>query len=172
MTALTEWQSFYEIVGSSAGALIGLQFVVLALVSNIPRTPELVKAGKAFITPTIVHFSTVLLLAAAICAPWHCYLPLAAIWGAIGLAGVIYSLLVLRRMKRQAAYEPEFVDWLYYAALPLLAYAVLISAAILIPQQPSMSLFLVAGATLLLLLTGIHNAWDNVVYHVFTNNQP
>jgi hypothetical protein len=28
-------------------------------------------------------------------------------------------------------------------------------------------LFGVAGAALLLLFIGIHNAWDNVVYHVF-----
>jgi len=29
MEALKEWESFYVIVGSSAGALIGLQFVVM-----------------------------------------------------------------------------------------------------------------------------------------------
>ena len=31
MTALAGWENFYVIVGSSAGALIGLQFVVMAL---------------------------------------------------------------------------------------------------------------------------------------------
>jgi hypothetical protein len=29
MNPLTEWQNFYMIVGSSAGALTGLQFVVI-----------------------------------------------------------------------------------------------------------------------------------------------
>jgi hypothetical protein len=37
MTALGEWESFYVIVGSSAGALIGLQFVVIALIAERPR---------------------------------------------------------------------------------------------------------------------------------------
>jgi predicted acylesterase/phospholipase RssA len=37
MTALAGWENFYVIVGSSAGALIGLQFVVMALVANLPR---------------------------------------------------------------------------------------------------------------------------------------
>src|SRR5205807_4175372 len=32
MSALKEWESFYVIVGSSAGALIGLQFVVVTLI--------------------------------------------------------------------------------------------------------------------------------------------
>ena len=36
MTALNGWANFYVIVGSSAGALIGLQFVVMTLVANMP----------------------------------------------------------------------------------------------------------------------------------------
>jgi len=37
MSAFSEWESFYVIVGSSAGALIGLQFVVLTLLADRPR---------------------------------------------------------------------------------------------------------------------------------------
>ena len=36
MTELAEWESFYIIVGPSAGALIGLQFVVLTLIGERP----------------------------------------------------------------------------------------------------------------------------------------
>ena len=36
MTDLAGWQNFYVIVGSSAGALIGLQFVVMTLIANLP----------------------------------------------------------------------------------------------------------------------------------------
>ena len=32
MTVLEGWKNFYVIVGSSAGALIGLQFVVITLI--------------------------------------------------------------------------------------------------------------------------------------------
>ena len=71
MTPLSGWQNFYVIVGSSAGALIGLQFVVMALIADLPRGPGAAQAGQAFATPTIVHFSSVLLLSAALCAPWH-----------------------------------------------------------------------------------------------------
>ncbi|MER3445884.1 MAG: hypothetical protein C4291_03175 [Candidatus Dadabacteria bacterium] len=47
MTALDGWENFYVIVGSSAGALIGLQFVVVTLIADRPalRTAE---AGAAF----------------------------------------------------------------------------------------------------------------------------
>ena len=53
MTALGGWENFYVIVGSSAGALIGLQFVVMALVSDMPRTPNQAQTGHAFATPTM-----------------------------------------------------------------------------------------------------------------------
>ena len=36
MTALRGWENFYVIVGSSAGALIGLQFVVMTLIAGMP----------------------------------------------------------------------------------------------------------------------------------------
>src|SRR5205823_13469555 len=64
MTAFAEWQNFYVIVGSSAGALIGLQFVVITLIADMPIGQGAAQAGHAFATPTIVHFGAVLLLAA------------------------------------------------------------------------------------------------------------
>src|SRR6058998_2956583 len=36
MSEFAEWDSFYVIVGSAAGALIGLQFVVLTLIAERP----------------------------------------------------------------------------------------------------------------------------------------
>ena len=42
MPELDEWESFYLIVGGAAGALIGLQFVVMTLIAERPpvRTAE------------------------------------------------------------------------------------------------------------------------------------
>ena len=36
-STLAGWESFYVILGSSAAALTGLQFVVMALVADMPR---------------------------------------------------------------------------------------------------------------------------------------
>src|SRR5712672_3432889 len=61
MPAFAEWESFYVIVGTAAAALIGLQFVVMTLIADRPQITT-AEAGAAFATPTIVHFSAVLLL--------------------------------------------------------------------------------------------------------------
>ena len=129
MTALAGWENFYVIVGSSAGALIGLQFVVMALIANMPRGPGAAQAGNAFATPTVVHFGTVLLLSAAYALHGTTVGGAATLWGLLGFNGVAYTLIVARRMRVQTAYQPEFEDWLFHALLPFAAYAMLAIAA-------------------------------------------
>jgi hypothetical protein len=70
MTALAGWGNFYVIVGSSAGALIGLQFVVITLIADMLIARGEAQAGNVFAIPSIVHFGTVLLLSALLSAPW------------------------------------------------------------------------------------------------------
>src|SRR5277367_5969511 len=76
MPVLSAWDSFYVIVGPSAGALIGLQFVVMTLIAERPPV-QAAEASAAFATPTIVHFSLVLLLSALLRAPWDTIAPAA-----------------------------------------------------------------------------------------------
>jgi ABC-type transport system involved in multi-copper enzyme maturation permease subunit len=168
MSELAAWDSFYVIVGSAAGALIGLQFVVMTLVAQRPPLRG-AEAGAAFATPTIVHFGTALLLSALLRVPWQSIIFAATLWGLIGLGGVAYAVIVARRMRAQTVYQPEFEDWLFHALLPLAAYAVLGISAFAAPFHTREALFGVGAAALLLLFTGIHNAWDSVSYHVFAN---
>jgi hypothetical protein len=170
MHDLAEWDSFYVITGAAAGALIGLQFVVLTLIAQRPGTaaPD---AGNAFSTPTIIHFGTVLLLSAMLRAPWHDMLVPAILWGLIGLAGFFYVLVTIARMRRQTAYRPQLEDWLCHGLLPALAYAALVLSSVAAPVAAREALFAVGGAALLLLFIGIHNAWDSVSWHVFFNRR-
>src|SRR5438309_11768840 len=105
MATLTGWENFYVIVGSSAGALIGLQFVVITLIAEMPSVRDVERASSAFATPTIVHFGAVLLLSAVINAPWHTIAAAAILWGVLGLSGLIYVLILGRRMRVQTAYS-------------------------------------------------------------------
>lgn len=121
MPLLDKWANFYVIVGSSAGALIGLQFVVMTLLAEIPPAREEVQAGDAFGSPNVVHFGVVLLLSAIVSAPWGSLRAVAIVWGAVGLIGLAYIGVVARRMRLQTAYRPVFEDWLFHAVLPVAA---------------------------------------------------
>lgn len=163
---LTEWESFYVIVGSSAGALTGLQFVVLTLISESGALAGGGETLAAFGSPNVVHFCAALLVAAIFSAPWH-HLGIPA--GAVALCGVggmVYSLTVLMLARRQRDYKPVLEDWIWHAALPMLAYAAFAVAGIKLSQVHSDAPFIVGGATLLLVFIGIHNAWDTVAYVV------
>src|SRR5260221_11609501 len=95
MSEFAEWDSFYVIVGSAAGALIGLQFVVLTLVAERPP-PRAAEGGAAFATPTIVHFGTALLLSAVLRAPWQSVTPVAALCSLAGFASPAYPCIRTR----------------------------------------------------------------------------
>lgn len=172
MAALAAWENFYVIVGSSAGALIGLQFVVITLIANRPMVAGQAQAGGAFATPTIVHFGAVLLLSGIVSAPWHGVTGAALLWGLMGLAGIVYEIIVFRRMRIQNVYTPQFEDWLFHVLLPLAAYATLAGSACAICSGAPSAMFGVGAAALLLLFIGIHNAWDAVTYHIFSANKP
>jgi len=171
MTALDGWENFYVIVGSSAGALIGLQFVVMTLIAEIPTAGSDAQAGEAFGTPNVVHFGVVLLLSAIFSAPWYSLAIVAVLWGLIGLGGVVYAAVVARRMRRQTIYKAVFEDWLFHVLLPLAAYAMLAVSACVADSQMRPALFTVGAAVLLFLFIGIHNAWDTVTYHVFVRKK-
>jgi len=166
MNEFDKWDSFYLIVGGAAGALIGLQFVVLTLIAerNSSASPQ---AGRAFSTPTVLHFSVVLFLAAFIRVPWPS-ITLPSIIGAIvGAGGAAYVLKIVREIRAQTDYRPVFEDWLFHVILPAAAYLTLFILAFVAVWNVRLALFVGAAATLTLLFTGIHNAWDAVTWHVF-----
>jgi hypothetical protein len=167
---LHSWQNFYVMVGSAAAALTGLQFVVIVLVAQI-RMRNSPAGIDAFSTPTIVYFSTALLLSAVLCAPWNGFAGVAGLIALCGAAGTVYTGLVARRAVRQTEYRLVVEDWIWHIGFPMLAYAMLLAAGLVLASRPDGALFSIAGAALLLLAIGIHNAWDTVTYLVIERLQ-
>jgi hypothetical protein len=160
---LSSWESFYVIVGSSGAALTGLQFVVIALIAEVPRRNSSSAIG-AYGTPTVVHFGVALGIASVISAPWTSLWPVGAVLGIIGACGVGYVGIVFRRARAQSDYTPVFEDWLWHTILPLVAYMSVAVAGAFLPAHAVASLFIVGAMTLLMLFIGIHNAWDTVMF--------
>jgi hypothetical protein len=160
---LEAWANFYIIVGSSAGALTGLQFVVMTLTADrMPaRSPESI---SAFGTPNVVHFCAALLVASILCIPWSVLRPAGLAVAVCGGLGVVYSAIVLRRAVRQRVYQPVFEDWLWHTLLPALAYATMLVAGAALGRNSAGPLFFIGPASLLLVFIGIHNAWDTVTF--------
>ena len=160
---LAAWGSYYVIVGSSAGALTGLMFVVVTLMAELEMRSTRT-TFSAFAAPTIVHFCVALIISAAMSAPWPSASTIAMFLDACGAAGILYCIVVARRTLQQKDYKPVFEDWLWHVIMPHIAYIAIVAAGVGLSGVPTPSLFALAAATLLLVLIGIHNAWDTVTY--------
>jgi hypothetical protein len=159
---LSAWESFYVIVGSSAAALTGLQFVVATLSSEVNVSNE--STVRAFSTPTIVHFCAVLFLSATLTAPWHALFSVGATLSLCAIAGVIYACIVYKHTRRQRDYKPVLEDWVWHVILPLAAYTAVFIGGWTLSSHPVSSLFVIGAMAVLLLFVGIHNAWDAINY--------
>ncbi len=168
---LSGWENFYVIVGSSAAALTGLTFIVITISSDRADGRDSAArrlAGlRAFISPTVVHFTGSLWISAVLNVPGHTVLSLSLCLAAGGLAGLVYCGRTLYWMVRtftDSLYTPFLEDWVWNAILPVLSYLGLLGCAWGILAHPAPSLYIVGGIALLLLFIGIHNAWDVVAW--------
>jgi hypothetical protein len=162
---LQPWENFYVIVGSSAAGLTGLMFVVITLIPQRRAQDALAKGAlDAFGSSTLVHFGTALLVSALLSAPWSTAGQAGIAVAIAGAAGLGYGVVVLRRMRRQTHYQTAREDWLWYLLAPLAAYGTLLWGGILTGRSAGPGLFALGAATLGLVLLGIRNAWDSIVY--------
>jgi hypothetical protein len=161
---VADWDNFYVITGSAAAGLTGLTFVVIALAADSKRVN--LNGLRAYVTPTIVHFGTVLALAAYLSMPHQAVLSLSVGFGACGLAGLIYIGVIAKKIGRIAPeYMPVHEDWIWNVILPAICYGALVAIAFLIWRRPEQCMYGVAVVSLLLMFIGIHNAWDIAVWN-------
>ena len=166
---LSDWRSFYSVIASSAAALTGLTFVVIALA---PEKPLRSSGLRVFMTPTVIHFSSALGIAAVLSMPGHSATSLAACLCAGGLIGVIYSFTTTARMYRgRVNYPPAASDWIWNAILPCLCYLAMLDSAALVLMRPALALYVIGTTALMLVFVGIHNVWDMAVW-LITRREP
>jgi hypothetical protein len=166
---LATWQNFYVIIGSAGAALIGVQFVVVALIANM-RRPTTAESIHAFGTPTVVNLGGALFISAIMSAPWPSLFPTSVALAMCGLGGLGYGAIVMRCARRQKGYEPVWEDWLWYVILPSSIYAALALAALSLYMTMKLALFIIGGSALGLLVVGIRNAWDSVTHIVVSGS--
>lgn len=168
---LHEWEGFYVIVGTSAAALTGLMFVVIAVVADAGPRSATPRGIATFITPTIVHFCMALVISAILSARWPRHLEVQIVLALVASGGLVYTLLVLRRAFGVPNYSMVLEDWVWHVVFPLLAYALTLLASLWLESMTPLALLLVGGASVLLVLIGIHNAWDTVTYLILQRMQ-
>jgi hypothetical protein len=169
-SALASWTSFYVVTGSAAAALTGLMFIVITLVTGLERSERNPEGTSIFSTPTVVHFSAAFVISAMLTAPWHSlfWLGLLLACGAFVCAANIVR--VSWRISLLARYHADLEDWSWYTILPLIAYLSILGGAVGVATGALRGLTPIAAGVALLVIIGIHNAWDIVTYLATRND--
>jgi hypothetical protein len=160
-----DWENFYILIGSAAGALIGLLFVVVTLTSNLERERAL-WASRLFMTPTVVMFSTVLVVGAIATAPRMSRAIQEVLIGGIAAAGLAYGAIIARDLfkRRREDRGMHWTDPVCYGLLPAVWFGALAIADISALGSPGLSAYAVGAVMIAMLLTGIRNAWDLITW--------
>jgi len=163
---LEPWRDFYVMIGTASGALIGASFIVVTLSANLR---DRAIGIRGFISPTAGHLGTVLIGSAILAIPDISGLAVAILLGLGGLAGTIYCCLVSRRIWAMKLL-PE--DRFWYALMPLAAYVIMLAAAVMIVLKIDSPLYVLAASLILMLITGMRNAWDMASFMILRPTDP
>ena len=159
---LEAWHDWYLLVGTAAATLTALTFVVVTL------GPQVVvkNAGtgvRTFVTPTLTYFTTPLLVSVLMLVPGLTSFMLGATLAIGGLCGFCYPLAInVHGQWRENRLDLD--DWVWYVGLPFAGYAIIIAASVAVFLHAPAGLPLTAAGAVVLLVTGIRNAWDLVLY--------
>jgi hypothetical protein len=165
-TLLHDWHDFYVLVGTAAATLVGLMFVAVSIGTAIFDEDHRM-AMTAFITPTVMHFASVLFGCLIATMPSHSWITLGSLLGTGALAGAVYSGRLAMQMVIRRRFKVDLEDRVFYGVVPLAGYVLaLIAAALLFTHAAAVSADLIAAAVLTLLFAAIRNAWDMMVWIV------
>lgn len=152
------WHDFYVLIGTAAATLMGLTFVAVSLAPDViaERTTT---AVRAFITPILAFFATILIISLFQIIPGMPSIGSAAFFIIAGIGGLAYIATTgVHRLWRTM--ELGIDDWIWYIGLPLLGYACILAGGAALWLAREWGIYAAAGATLVLLIAGIRNAWD------------
>jgi hypothetical protein len=166
---LGEWHDCFTVLGTAAATLIGAMFVVVSIGTGF-LTRDRASAIRTFLTSTVIHLSTTLLGAALTMVPGLDWRWLGGIIGVVGIMGLVFSLRAMLGFNQHSGTDHS--DWFWYAIFPVIGYALLLAAAATALRGMAVSLDLLAAALAFLLVAGIRNAWDMIVFLVTMPRTP
>ena len=165
-----EWREFYSFTGTAAATLMGLMFVVMSLTQRTLMSARGRGAVGAFFTPIVVFFVTEIVVTMLLLIP-----AITPFWLGLGLAivgvlGTAYMVSSGIHARWHGQWELETDDWMWYFLLPAASYIVVIASAAFILRSSAYGVYGVAVVMGALLLIGVRNAWDLVVYTLLREN--
>jgi hypothetical protein len=164
--ALGRWHEFYALLGTASATMVGLLFVAATVGSGV-FTSTRRAALRVFLSASVVHFSGILAASLIVLAPLHSWLLFGALIVGCGIFGLGYYAMAWRETVRDDLHiSIDLDDKIWYAALPIGGYLFEAASGIALALQAEPGCVLLAVSMMILLVVGIHNAWDITVWTI------
>ena len=164
--ALSPWSGFYTLLGTASATLIGLLFVAASVGSGV-FSRDRRGALRVFLSASVVNFSTILMLSMIVLSPIRSWTLFGVLIGACGLLGLTHTALACRDALRDKLMRSiDLEDRTWYLLMPLVGYLFEIGSGVALALQVNDGCIVLAFSAGVLLLVGIHNAWDITVWSI------
>ena len=157
---MNDWDGFYALTGGTAGALVGLIFVVIALGMKHAKEGDTDRI-RLCVTPIVAYFASLLIISLAIIAPLSETVRAIAL-GVIGCAGLAYTINLSFLLRRLA--KPGEVESLWDIVLPIASYTLLVFSAAAFAMKAPFANLSGAAAVVTLLIVALRKSWVGTLY--------
>jgi hypothetical protein len=162
--ALGRWHEFYALLGTASGTLVGLLFVAATVGSGVFSTARSAPI-RVFLSSSVIHFSTILVACLVVLVPVLDWEWLGVTIAVCGLFGIGYYVMTWRDMVRDGLSKAiDLEDRIWYTMLPLVGYAFESASGVTLALRITLGCEALALSMGMLLIVGIHNAWDITVW--------
>jgi hypothetical protein len=159
---LGDWRSFYQTTGGAAATLIGLLFVVVSLSRN--RDTSAANSGaRLFLSPTVFHLTSVLVLSALALAAGTEIPPPCALMTAWAVFGFVNATIVAVGIAAIPT-PTHWTDFWWYGVTPAVIFAAIAAACVMAWTGSPHGAYFIGVGLLALLVAAVRNAWDLVTW--------
>jgi hypothetical protein len=159
---LAPWHEFYELLGTASAALIALLFVAVSIATSVlTQEPDSRRNTATYMSPVVFHYANILFLSLIALVPTQTWESFGTVIGGAAAGSVIYSIVIAVRVHGNSI--SDLSDRLCYGIIPAFCYATGLIVALLLFEEKTAGLNLLAGTALLLLVINIRNAWDLMI---------
>jgi len=165
------WSNFFTMSGSAGATLVGLLFIVVTLNTDL-STSRTLDIARASMTPALYSFGGVMFQSMIALVPWRSPWHGGVVIVVVGILGLIYRVHVVR--MRSALHLRSIqgpVDWIFHNGLPVGASVILILGGAGWVAGAVFAPFAIAGASTILLISGIYRTWGETLALIGTRGK-
>jgi hypothetical protein len=162
--AMSHWHEYYELLGTASATLVGLLFVTATIGAGV-FTSNRRAPLRVFLSASVVHFSSILAVCLMVLAPLQSWLLFGLLILGCGLFGLVYCILIWRDSVRDGLNASiDLEDRIWYVLVPVVGYVLetATGAALTLRLDPGCAALALAVGVLM--VAGIHNAWDITIW--------